>query len=59
MSSEKSLITPNIKAAHVTAEEYTQMYEAIRGLHNNTSFQELGLEPCNIENELNKVIPRS
>lgn len=57
MSGEK--IAPNINVTHVTAEEYKQMYKAIKNLHNKSSFEELGLDPCNIENELDKVIPRS
>lgn len=44
-----SLIPQHINLTQVTAEEYQQIYDSLKG------FQELGLESCNIENELNKV----
>lgn len=48
------MIPQHINLTQVTAEEYQQLYEAIKGFHGN-GFRELGLESCNIENELNKV----
>lgn len=44
-----SLIPQLSNLTQVRAEEYQQIYDSLKG------FQELGLESCNIENELNKV----
>lgn len=53
-SINESMIPQHINLTQVSAEEYQQLYEAIKGFH-GTGIQDLGLEPCNIENELNKV----
>lgn len=44
-----SLIPKPINHTQVTAQEYQQIYDRLRGVQN------LELESCNIENELNKV----
>lgn len=48
------MIPQHINLTQVSAEEYRQLYEAIEGFH-GTGIKDLGLEPCNIENELDKV----
>ncbi|TWW76060.1 sodium-dependent neutral amino acid transporter B(0)AT2 [Takifugu flavidus] len=54
-SINESMIPQHMNLTQVTAEEYQQLYEAIEGFH-GSGFQELGLESCNIEKELNKVV---
>lgn len=53
-SINESMIPQHINLTQVTAEEYQQLYEAIKGFY-GSRFQELGLESCNIKNELDKV----
>lgn len=49
-----SMIPPHINVSQVSPEDYQLMFESIKTLKGST-FNELGLEPCNIETELNKV----
>lgn len=53
-SINESVIPQHVNATQVTAEEYQQLYETIKGFQ-GSQFKELGLESCNIETELNKV----
>lgn len=48
------LIPPHVNFSHLTAQDYTEMYGVIRTVREG-SFSELGLEPCQLEDELNKV----
>lgn len=54
---ERSLIPHHINLTHVnqvSAEDYHQMIEIIKGVKED-QYQALGLDPCSIEKELNKV----
>lgn len=53
-SINESMIPQHINLTQVTAEQYQQLYQAIKGFH-GSAFQDLGLESCNIEKELNEV----
>lgn len=50
----ESMIPQHINLTQVSAEDYQEMYESIQGFQGNR-FEELGLEACNIQNELDKV----
>lgn len=50
----ESMIPQHINFTQVSPEDYQLMFERIKGFH-GSRFNELGLEICNIENELNKV----
>lgn len=55
---EQNLIPHHInltQVSQVTAEDYHQMIEVIRRVKED-DFQKLGLEPCSIENELDKAV---
>ncbi|KAK1152702.1 sodium-dependent neutral amino acid transporter SLC6A17-like [Acipenser oxyrinchus oxyrinchus] len=49
------LIPPHVNFSHLTAQDYTEMYGVIRTVREG-SFSELGLEPCQLEDELNKAV---
>lgn len=49
-----SMIPPHINFSQVSPEDYQLMFDSIKTLKGST-FNELGLEPCNIESELDKV----
>lgn len=49
-----STIPPHINLTHVTPEDYQQMFESIRSFQGNRS-EDLGLDACNVQNELDKV----
>ncbi|XP_035283296.1 sodium-dependent neutral amino acid transporter B(0)AT2-like isoform X2 [Anguilla anguilla] len=49
------LIPPHIDLSNVSAEDYTQMIEIIRGVK-ESDFSHLGLDSCSIEDELNKAV---
>lgn len=46
------------KGVKVSDEDYHQILESIKGF-TGSGFEELGLEPCSIEDELNKVCEMS
>lgn len=48
------MIPQRVNLTQVTPEDYQQMYETFETLLGDR-FQDLGLEDCNIQNELNKV----
>lgn len=50
----ESAIPQHINFTQVTAEDYQHMYESIKGFV-GSGFKDLGLEACNVENELDKV----
>ncbi|KAK5608479.1 hypothetical protein CRENBAI_024879 [Crenichthys baileyi] len=49
----KELIPPHINFSHLTAQDYSEMYEVIMTVKED-SFGQLGLDPCVLEDELNK-----
>ncbi|KAK6472165.1 sodium-dependent neutral amino acid transporter SLC6A17 [Huso huso] len=49
------LIPPHVNFSHLTVQDYTEMYGVIRTVREG-SFSELGLEPCQLEDELNKAV---
>ncbi|KAJ8374189.1 hypothetical protein SKAU_G00047690 [Synaphobranchus kaupii] len=49
------LIPKHIDFSHVTQEDYLQMTDIIRKVQEG-NYTELGLEPCRIEDELNKAV---
>uniref|UniRef100_H3D885 Transporter n=1 Tax=Tetraodon nigroviridis TaxID=99883 RepID=H3D885_TETNG len=50
-----SMIPPHINFTNVTPEDYWQMYGSIKSFH-GSSLEDLGLEACDIQEELNKVV---
>lgn len=48
------LIPPHVNFSHLSTSDYAEMYGVIRTVKEH-SFAQLGLEPCVLENELNKV----
>lgn len=50
----ESGIPQHINFTQVTPEDYQHMYESIKAFE-GSGFKDLGLEACNVENELNKV----
>ncbi|MEQ2173732.1 hypothetical protein GOODEAATRI_000354 [Goodea atripinnis] len=49
----KELIPPHINFSHLTAQDYSEMYGVIMTVKED-SFGQLGLDPCVLEDELNK-----
>ncbi|XP_015262069.1 PREDICTED: sodium-dependent neutral amino acid transporter SLC6A17 isoform X2 [Gekko japonicus] len=47
------LIPPHVNFSHLTAKDYSEMYHVIKTVRED-HFQELGLDPCLLEDELNK-----
>ncbi|XP_027712590.1 sodium-dependent neutral amino acid transporter SLC6A17 isoform X2 [Vombatus ursinus] len=47
------LIPPHVNFSHLTAHDYSEMYKVIMTVKEDR-FQELGLDPCLLEDELNK-----
>lgn len=50
----RELIPQHINFSHLTAEGYTEMYGVIKAVKED-SFAQLGLDACQLEDELNKV----
>lgn len=48
------LIPPHVNFSHLTTSDYAEMYGVIKTVKEG-SFNQLGLEPCILEDELNKV----
>ena len=48
------LIPPNVNFSHLTTEDYAEMYGVIKTVRGD-SFDQLGLDACLLEDELNKV----
>ncbi|XP_005989285.1 sodium-dependent neutral amino acid transporter SLC6A17 [Latimeria chalumnae] len=49
------LIPPHVNFSHLTSADYTEMYNVIKTVKED-HFEELGLEPCQLEDELNKSV---
>ncbi|XP_029429354.1 sodium-dependent neutral amino acid transporter SLC6A17 isoform X2 [Rhinatrema bivittatum] len=49
------LIPPHVNFSHLTATDYREMYNVIRTVKED-HFQELGLDACLLEDELNKAV---
>ncbi|XP_053092395.1 sodium-dependent neutral amino acid transporter SLC6A17 isoform X2 [Pangasianodon hypophthalmus] len=49
------LIPPHVNFSHLTSADYTEMYEVIK-IVKEDSFAQLGLEQCLLEDELNKAV---
>ncbi|XP_026514740.1 sodium-dependent neutral amino acid transporter SLC6A17 isoform X2 [Terrapene carolina triunguis] len=47
------LIPPHVNFSHLTAKDYSEMYQVIMTVKED-HFKELGLDPCLLEDELNK-----
>lgn len=50
----KELVPPHINFSHLSAQDYSEMYGVIKTVKED-SFGQLGLDPCILEDELNKV----
>lgn len=50
----KELIPPHINYSHLSAQDYAEMYTVIKTVKEDT-FDQLGLDACVLEDELNKV----
>lgn len=50
----QDLIPPHVNFSHLTSSDYAEMYGVIK-IVKEDSFAQLGLEPCLLEDELNKV----
>lgn len=48
------LIPPHVNFSHLSTSDYAEMYGVIKTVKEG-SFAQLGLEPCLLEDELNKV----
>lgn len=48
------LIPPHINFSHLSSQDYAEMYSVIKTVKED-SFEQLGLDPCVLEDELNKV----
>lgn len=48
------LIPPHVNFSHLTTSDYAEMYQVIKTVKEG-SFSQLGLDPCILEDELNKV----
>ncbi|KAF7254455.1 Sodium-dependent neutral amino acid transporter SLC6A17 [Varanus komodoensis] len=48
-----ALIPPQVNFSHLTAKDYSEMYSVIKTVKKD-HFQKLGLDPCILEDELNK-----
>lgn len=53
----KELIPPHINFSHLSAQDYSEMYGVIKTVKED-NFGQLGLDPCILEDELNKVNPK-
>ncbi|XP_065554608.1 sodium-dependent neutral amino acid transporter SLC6A17 isoform X2 [Lathamus discolor] len=49
------LIPPHVNFSHLTAKDYNEMYRVIMTVK-EAQFKELGLDPCLLEDELNKSV---
>lgn len=50
----RDLIPPHVNFSHLTTQDYTEMYKVIMTVKED-HFSALGLDPCLLEDELNKV----
>lgn len=50
----RDLIPPHVNFSHLTAKDYTEMYKVIMAVKED-HFSALGLDPCLLEDELDKV----
>ncbi|KAH0618727.1 hypothetical protein JD844_018172 [Phrynosoma platyrhinos] len=50
-----ALIPPQVNFSHLTAKDYTEMYGVIKTVKKD-QFQKLGLDPCILEDELDKSV---
>lgn len=50
----RDLIPPHVNFSHLTAKDYTEMYKVIMAVKEDR-FSALGLDPCLLEDELDKV----
>lgn len=50
----RELIPPHINFSHLTVQDYSEMYGVIQTVKED-SFGQMGLDPCVLEDELNKV----
>lgn len=48
------LIPPHVNFSHLTTADYAEMYGVIKTVKED-GFSQLGLDPCVLEDELNKV----
>lgn len=48
------LIPPHVNLSHLTTSDYAEVYSVIKTVKED-GFAQLGLEPCILEDELNKV----
>lgn len=53
----RDLIPPHVNFSHLTTKDYTEMYKVIMTVKED-HFAALGLDPCLLEDELNKVRDR-
>lgn len=53
----KELIPPHINFSHLSAQDYADMYGIIKAVKED-AFDQLGLDACVLEDELNKVRKR-
>lgn len=53
----RDLIPPHVNFSHLTTKDYTEMYKVIRTVKED-HFSALGLDPCLLEDELDKVWDR-
>lgn len=53
----RDLIPPHVNFSHLTAKDYTDMYRVIKAVKEDR-FSALGLDPCLLEDELDKVWDR-
>ncbi|KAM7412043.1 hypothetical protein PAMA_021829 [Pampus argenteus] len=51
----KELIPPHINFSHLSSQDYAEMYSVIKMVKED-SFERLGLDPCVLEDELNKAV---
>ncbi|XP_056116963.1 sodium-dependent neutral amino acid transporter SLC6A17 [Rhinichthys klamathensis goyatoka] len=51
----QDLIPPHVNFSHLTTSDYAEMYGVIK-IVKEDSFAQLGLEPCLLEDELNKAV---
>uniref|UniRef100_A0A3B3DVV2 Transporter n=1 Tax=Oryzias melastigma TaxID=30732 RepID=A0A3B3DVV2_ORYME len=51
----KELIPPHINFSHLSAQDYSEMYGVIKTVKED-NFGQLGLDPCILEDELNKAV---
>lgn len=50
----RELIPPHINFSHLSSQDYAEMYAVIKTVKEE-NFAQLGLDPCILEDELNKV----